>query len=81
MDSKLKKELEDAYRERAKTIFTKDNIGPIIYFLNSFLPDTRRLIRDDEFSTIVSCAEFDGMKILIEKVQASVLGLNNEKQK
>ena len=81
MDSKFKKELEDAYIQRGKEIFTDLNIGPIVFYLQRLIPQRGRLIKDDQFSTIVSCAEIDGMNTLIEKVQTSVLGMNNEKQK
>lgn len=73
-------ELEKAYEARAKEIFTDLNIGPIVFYLNRLIPELFPLVKDDQFSTIVSCAEIDGMKILIEKVKTSVLG-NNQKSK
>lgn len=75
-------ELEKAYETRAKEIFTDVNIGPIVFYLNRLVPSLFPLVKNDEFSTIVSCAEIDGMKILISKVQESVLGgPNNQKKK
>lgn len=74
-------ELEKAYAERAKTIFTDANIGPIVFYLNRLIPNLFPLVKNDEFSTIISCAEIDGMKILINKVQESVLGGPNKQKK
>jgi len=67
-------ELEKAYEARAKEIFNDLNIGPIVFYLNRLIPSLFPLVKSDEFSTIVSCAEIDGMKILIEKVKESVVG-------
>ena len=75
-------ELEKAYEVRAKEIFTDLNIGPIVFYLNRLIPNLFPLVKTDEFSTIVNCAEIDGMKILIEKVKESVIGgVNKQKQK
>lgn len=75
-------ELEKAYAERAKTIFTSENIGPIVYFLNCHVPNLFPLVKESEFATTVSCAQIDGMKLLIGLVQETVLGsVNTQKKK
>ena len=68
------KELETAYAERAKNIFTQDNIASIIYYLNKQIPNIFPLVKESEFSTLVHSAQVDGMKKLVELVQASVIG-------
>lgn len=72
--------LEQAYKDRAKTIFTQDNIAAIVFHLNRLIPNPFPLTRDSEFSTLVACAKVDGMKELVELVKTNVLG-NKQKDK
>jgi len=67
-------ELETAYAERARNLFTQDNIASIVYYLNKQIPNIFPLTKESEFSTLVNAAQIDGMKKLIELVQTSVLG-------
>lgn len=73
--------LEAAYEERAKTIFTDANIGPIVFYLNRLVPNIFPLVKENEFETVVSSARIDGMKLLISLVQESVLGAVNKQKK
>lgn len=67
-----KTELEKIFADRAKEIFTKENIGAISYYISNLVPDTPSRIQVDEFQTIVAAARFDGMRELVSLINNDI---------
>ena len=53
---------------KAEAIFKTENMPAIIYYLNKHLNVLNTLIKEDQYTTIVECAKYDGQQELIKRI-------------